>query len=147
MCAKADRNAGREEEKLGWLGKLDGTKGKSEGEETERERFRGRERTVTRGREKKEKDLHVAFSLRRFSFCYGSFYTSLFRPFEICTNTGATTSKGEERRQKKMKRRQKERERERGGGVGGEENGKVLSFFRMSQAQVRRREKDGQKAE
>lgn len=79
MRAKADRNAGREEEKLGWLGKLDGTKRKSEGEETERERFRGRERTVTRGREKKEKDLHVAFSLRRFSFCYGSFYTSLFR--------------------------------------------------------------------
>lgn len=69
MCAKADRNAGREEEKLGWLNKLDVTKGKSEGEETEKERFRGslvwpggRKRTVTRNR-KKEKDIHVV-SLR-----------------------------------------------------------------------------------
>lgn len=44
MCAKADGKTGREEEKLGWLGKLDSTKGKSEGEETERERGQKAER-------------------------------------------------------------------------------------------------------
>lgn len=98
----------------------------------------------TRQREESEASPCAAFSLRRSSFCYGSFYTSLFRLFEIHTNTGATTSKGEETRRKKRKRRQKGKDRER---ERGEENGKVLSFFWMSQAQVRRREKDEQEAE